>query len=169
MKFTVVGLVGAFLAAIVGANLIAAHYGPAASIYTAFGLIGLDFITRDRLADFWQHSRWLKMSLLIGAGAGLSYLLNRNAGTIAEASCIAFAAAETVEAVSYHLLRGRPWMERAPEAAVLAALVDSILFPTIAFGGVMWSVTFGQFTAKVAGALLWAALLRYVSPRVVTA
>ncbi len=157
-------LVVLFLTAIVAANLITTHYGPSASIYNAFFLIGLDFITRDRLADFWGTTRWVKMALLIAAGGVLSYAVNADAAKIAEASCIAFAAAEIVEALAYHFLRRQQWVERAPKAALLAAAVDSLVFPTIAFGGVMWSITFGQFFAKLAGAVVWAWVVARVMP-----
>jgi hypothetical protein len=30
--------------------------------YNAFALIGLDLITRDRLADFWGTTRWAKVA-----------------------------------------------------------------------------------------------------------
>lgn len=157
-------LIALFLAAIVAANLITTHYGPSASIYNAFFLIGLDFITRDRLADFWGTTRWVKMIALIVVGGGLSYWLNRNAGTIAVASMVAFASAEAVEALAYHVLRKRQWLERAPKAALLAAGVDSLIFPTIAFGGVMWAITFGQFFAKLAGAVVWTWVVARVFP-----
>lgn len=155
----VIGLVVVFLAAIVAANLITTHYGPSASIYNAFFLIGLDLVTRDRLADFWGTTRWVKMGLLILVGSALSYAVNRDAATIAEASAIAFAAAEAVEATIYFVVRRRQWVERANIAATFGAAVDSLIFPTIAFGGVMWGITFGQFTAKLAGAFLWSLLI----------
>lgn len=59
------GLVGLFLSAIVGANLISAHFGPGASIYNAFFLIGLTLTTRDRLHDLWGRNRFRNMALLI--------------------------------------------------------------------------------------------------------
>ncbi len=163
-RLQVAGLIVAFLAAIVAANLITTHYGPSASIYNAFFLIGLDFITRDRLADFWGTTRWAKMIALIAVGGGLSYWLNADAGKIAIASMVAFSAAELVEATAYHFLRRRQWLERAPKAALLAAAVDSLIFPTIAFGGVMWAITFGQFFAKLAGAVVWSWVVVRVMP-----
>jgi uncharacterized PurR-regulated membrane protein YhhQ (DUF165 family) len=54
---------------------------------------------------------------------------------------------------------------RANAAAWLGAAIDSFVFPTLAFGGVQWSITVGQFTAKTAGALLWSALIARVRPR----
>lgn len=160
----IAGLIVVFLATIAAANLITTHYGPGASVYNAFFLIGLDFITRDRLADFWGTTRWPKMIALIATGGLLSYLVNKGSGDIAIASMVAFSAAELVEAVVYHLLRRRQWVERAPKAALFAAAVDSLIFPTIAFHGIMWSVTFGQFFAKVAGAVVWAWVVARLLP-----
>jgi queuosine precursor transporter len=157
-------LVAVYLAAIVVANLITARYGPAASIYNAFALIGLDLITRDRLADFWGTTRWAKMALLIAAGSALSYLIAQDARSVAEASAISFACAETGEGLVYHLLRHRQWVERANTSAWLGAAIDSLVFPTLAFGGLVWSTSVGQFTAKTAGALLWSALIVHVRP-----
>ncbi len=157
-------LVAVYLAAIVAANLITAHYGPTASVYNAFALIGLDLITRDRLADFWGTTRWAKMALLIAAGSTLSYLIAQDAASVAEASAISFACAETGEGLIYHLLRHRQWVQRANTAAWLGAAIDSLVFPTLAFGGLMWSTSLGQFTAKTAGALLWSAVIVRVRP-----
>lgn len=162
-------LVGVYLAAIVTANIITARYGPTASVYNAFALIGLDLITRDRLADFWGTRRWQRMALLIGAGSAISFLVAQNVQAIAEASAISFACAETGEGLLYHLLRRREWVQRANAAAWLGAAIDSFIFRTLAFGGVEVSTTVGQFTAKTAGALLWSAVIARVRPRRVEA
>ncbi len=164
-RVKVASLVGVYLAAIVTANIITARYGPTASVYNAFALIGLDLITRDRLADFWGTTRWRKMALLIAAGSVISFLVAQNVQAIAEASAISFACAETGEGLLYHLLRRREWVQRANAAAWLGAAIDSFVFPTLAFGGVQWSTTVGQFTAKTAGALLWSVLIARVRPR----
>ncbi len=157
-------LVAVYLAAIVAANLITARYGPVASVYNAFALIGLDLITRDRLADFWGTTRWAKMALLIATGSALSYLIAQDARSVAEASAVSFACAETGEGLLYHLLRRRQWFERANTAAWLGAAIDSLVFPSLAFGGLVWSTSVGQFTAKAAGALLWSAVIVRVCP-----
>lgn len=154
-QFKIAVLVALFLAAIVVANLTLTAWGPSAIIPNAFFLIGLDLITRDRLADFWGTTRWFKMLALIAAGGALSYWVNQDAATIATASVIAFAAAELVEAAVYHLLRKQRWVERAPKAALVGAAVDSIVFPTLAFGGFVFATSFAQFAAKLAGALVW--------------
>jgi hypothetical protein len=148
-------LVVLFLAAIVVANLTLTAWGPSAIIPNAFFLIGLDLITRDRLADFWGTTRWAKMLALIAAGGALSYWLNADAATIAKASVVSFAAAELIEAIAYHVLRRQRWVERAPKAALIGAAVDSVMFPTLAFGGFVFATSFDQFAAKLAGALVW--------------
>lgn len=149
-----------YLAAIVAANLTVALFGPAMSIVNAFLFIGLDLTTRDRLHDAWR-GRWLwpKMAALIATGSAISWLLNRDAGQIALASLVAFAAAGAVDAVAYHLLRFRTWRTRVNGSNVLAAAVDSLVFPTLAFGALLPWIVLGQFAAKVAGGVLWAELL----------
>lgn len=150
-----------YLGAIVAANLITTEFGPSASIYNAFFLIGLNLTVRDALHDMWERHRFLKMAALIATGSALAYAVNADAGKVALASFAAFAAAETVDAVMYHALklRGVRWLERVTSSNFLSSAVDSIVFPTIAFSGVMWSITFGQFVAKVAGGLVFALLL----------
>jgi uncharacterized PurR-regulated membrane protein YhhQ (DUF165 family) len=154
-----------YLAAITAANLITAHYGPEASIYNAFALIGLTLVVRDQLHDAWQEHRLVKMLCLITAGSVLAYAVTPAAGLIGLASGVAFLAAETVDAVVYHTVRRWPWLERSNFSNFFGAAVDSIVFPTIAFGGVMWGITVGQFTAKVAGALLFTLLLARIKQR----
>ena len=163
-RLKIAGLVVVYLAAIVAANLSLTHWGPSAIIPNAFFLIGLDLITRDRLADFWGTTRWPKMLLLIAAGGALSYWLNDDAAKIAIASTVSFAAAELCEAVAYHILRKQRWTERAPKAALLGAAVDSIVFPTLAFGVFSFSTSFGQFAAKLAGAVVWTWVIAKLMP-----
>jgi hypothetical protein len=157
-------LVTAFLAAIVIANIALTHLGPSWIMPIAFLLIGLDFITRDRLADFWGTTRFAKMLGLILVGGALSWWFNRHSIQIAEASTISFIVAEVAEAIIYHLLRHQRWVERAPRAAVVAAIVDSVVFPTLAFGSFVFVTSFGQFCAKVAGALVWSWVVLYLVP-----
>jgi len=152
-------LVAVFLAAITAANLISAHYGPEASIYNAFALIGLTLVIRDQLHDEWQEHRLPKMLALIVVGSALAYLVTPDAGRIGMASGVAFLAAESVDALVYHAARSWEWLERSNVSNLFGAAVDSVVFPTLAFGGFMWGITLGQFTAKVAGALLFSLII----------
>jgi queuosine precursor transporter len=149
-------MVAMYLAAIVAANLLVAWFGPAMSIINAFLFIGLDLTSRDRLHDAW-HGRGLvwKMAALIAVGSLLSWLLNRDAGQIALASFLAFAAAAIVDTLAYHLLRNRPWWQRVNGSNIASAAVDSLIFPTVAFGALLPAIVLGQFAAKVLGGMVW--------------
>jgi hypothetical protein len=154
-----VWLVTTYLVAIIAANLSLEHWGPQAAMYNAFIFIGLDLTCRDRLHDLWRGRLLRNMSLLIATGSGLSYLLNRDTGRIAVASMVAFGAAATADALLYHVLRGHTWYERANQSNLAGAAVDSALFLPLAFGIFPWAVMFGQFTAKVAGGVVWSFVL----------
>ncbi len=164
-QLKVPALVTLWLAAIVVANLTITHYGPKASIVTAFGLIGLNLCTRDALQTWWYPKPWLKMAALILAGSSLSYALNSSSATatIAVASAIAFASSESLEGVIYHLARRKPWVERANIAAIFGAALDSILFVWIAFG-FNWEIVTAQSFAKLAGCFVWSLLIVWLLP-----
>lgn len=152
--------VGLYLFAIVAANLTIAAFGPAWSIVNAFLFIGMDLTARDRLHDAW-HGRglWRKMALLVATGSLLSYALNRNAGQIALASFVAFGLAGIADTVVYSLLRRRTYMQRVNGSNLVSAAVDSLVFPTLAFGGIMPWITLGQFAAKIGGGFVWSVVL----------
>lgn len=146
----------AYAAAMTLANLSVATFGPAISPINAFFLIGLDLALRD-----WLHVRlrvW-QMGALIAATGALTYVLNPAAGQIAIASACAFTAAALVDWGTFARLRGS-WMFRANGSNVAGAAVDSLLFPTIAFGALMPHIVAMQFVAKVAGGAVWAWLIR---------
>ena len=143
-----------YAAAMTLANLSVAAFGPAISPVNAFVLIGLDLALRD-----WLHVRlraWQMLALIVAAGA-LTYLLNPAAGKIAIASSCAFTAAALVDWLTFARLRGS-WLFRANGSNVAGAAVDSLIFPTLAFGALMPHIVLLQFVAKVAGGAMWAAL-----------
>jgi uncharacterized PurR-regulated membrane protein YhhQ (DUF165 family) len=159
-------LVTAYLAAIVAANLSIAHWGPTAAIYNAFVFIGLDLTARDRLHDLWRGHLLRNMAALIAAGSALSYVAGLWIGTgpfvgqIALASCIAFGAAATADALAYHLLRSRPWYERANQSNLVGSAVDSFVFVALWPFPFNFTTAFTVFAAKVAGGVCWSFLLR---------
>lgn len=137
------------------ANLSVTAFGPSVTPINAFVLIGLDLALRD-----WLHVRlkvW-QMGALIACTGLLTYALNPAAGMIAVASACAFSAAALVDWAAFVRLRGS-WLFRANGSNVAGAAVDSLLFPTIAFGALMPHIVAMQFVAKVAGGALWAWLL----------
>jgi uncharacterized PurR-regulated membrane protein YhhQ (DUF165 family) len=134
------------------ANLSVAAFGPAVSPINAFFLIGFDLAMRD-----WLHVR-LKQTHMIAliAGTGvLTYVLNPAAGMIAIASASAFTLAALVDFAVFSKVSGS-WLKRSNTSNVAAAAVDSIVFPTIAFGALMPHIVLMQFVAKVSGGAIWA-------------
>ena len=155
-----------YLLAAVLANLSVAYFGPSSTIVNAFLFIGLDLTARDKLHDAWQgKSLWGKMFLLIAVGSGISYLLNRNAGMIAIASLAAFGVAGVVDAVIYQFLHDKKWMVKVNGSNLFSALADSLVFPTIAFGGFLPLIVLGQFAAKVTGGFIWSWIIARVSKK----
>lgn len=153
-------LVVVYLLAIVAANLLAARFGPGVAVLNAFLFIGLDLSTRDQLHARWQ-GRWLwpRMLLLIASGGLLAFLLG-GSGQVALASCIAFVAASSVDALIYRALRRHTRLFQINGSNLAGAIVDSLLFPLLAFGWPLsWVIVLGHVLAKVAGGAIWALLL----------
>jgi len=145
-----------YVATMLLANLLVSKFGPAISPVLAFFLIGFDLSMRD-----WLQVRmrpWL-MAVLIGAAGLMTYALNPAAGIIAIASAIAFTSAALVDWATFTRLRGS-WLFRANGSNVAGAALDSLIFPTLAFGVLMPHIVALQFLAKVSGGAVWAYALR---------
>ena len=138
------------------ANLLVATFGPSISPINAFLLIGLDLTLRD-----WLHVKlktWQMGGLILGTSA-LTYLLNPAAGMIAVASAMSFLIAALVDWAVFVKTTGS-WIKKANISNTAGAAVDSLLFPTIAFGVLMPEIVVLQFVAKVAGGAIWSFLLQ---------
>jgi len=158
-------IVALYLAAVVGANLTVAAFGPAWSVVNAFVFIGFDLTSRDRLHREWHGNGLVwKMALLIAAGGAISWALNADAAQIAVASTISFVLSAIVDTLVFQGLRGRSWMAQVNGSNVASAAVDSIVFPTLAFGALLPFVVAGQFAAKVGGGYVWSRVLRRAVP-----
>ena len=158
MKESIV--IGGYLGAAVAANITVQYFGPAAMPIIAFVMIGLDLTSRDYLHEVWQGKRlgW-KMLALIGGGSGLTYLVNHEAERIAWASFLAFACAGATDAVTYALLKGRARMLEVNGSNMISALVDSAVFPAVAFGLFNFKTVGLQYAAKMAGGWVWSMIL----------
>lgn len=149
-----------YLTSIILANLIVSMLGPSSVIWVAFLFIGLDLTSRDYLHEAWHNEGlWWKMAVLVGTGSLFTYLLNTSAGPVAIASFVAFALAGIADTVTYHLLKDRARMVKINGSNVVSALVDSVVFPTMAFGAFMPLIILGQFAAKVGGGFVWSLIL----------
>lgn len=146
----------AYAAAMVAANLLVSVFGPVVTPLNAFVLIGFDLAVRD-----WLHVRlrvWQMLLLIVATGA-VTYGLNPAAGIIAVASAVSFTAAALVDWSVFSAVTGS-WFRRANASNIAGAAVDSLLFPTIAFGALLPHIVAMQFIAKVAGGAVWAWILR---------
>ena len=138
------------------ANLSIATFGVWISPINAFIFIGLDLALRD-----WLHVRlkmW-QMGALIASTGVLTYALNPSAGTIAIASSASFMLAALADWAVFTKVTGS-WVKRANTSNVAGAAVDSIAFPTIAFGNLMPEIIAMQFFAKIAGGAIWSYLFK---------
>lgn len=149
-----------YVAAMLLANLFVSKFGPAISPVLAFFLIGFDLSMRD-----WLHVRLsaLQMIGLITVAGSLTYILNPAAGMIAVASAVAFTSAALVDWATFTRLRGT-WLFRANGSNLAGAAVDSLIFPTLAFGVLMPHIVALQFVAKITGGLIWSLALSRLQP-----
>lgn len=144
-------LIAIYAAAIIAANLLVAQFGPSITPINAFFLIGLDLALRNYLS--FRMNKLQMAAMILGTGL-LSYMVNPAAGMIAIASCVAFTASALADWATFNTVQGR-WMKRNLAGNSVGALVDSIIFPTIAFGALMPAIVLAQFAAKVAGGTVW--------------
>lgn len=138
------------------ANLSIATFGVWVSPINAFIFIGLDLALRD-----WLHVRlkmW-QMGALIASTGVLTYALNPSAEMIAVASSASFMLAALADWAVFTKITGS-WFKRSNTSNVAGAAVDSIAFPTIAFGVLMPEIIAMQFFAKIAGGGVWTYLLK---------
>jgi uncharacterized PurR-regulated membrane protein YhhQ (DUF165 family) len=153
----------AYAVAMTAANLLVATFGPSISPVNAFFLIGLDLTLRD-----WLHVRlktWQMGALIVGTGA-LTYLLNPAAEMIAVASAVSFLIAVLVDWAIFVKTSGS-CLKRTNISNMGGAAIDSLLFPTIAFGVLMPEIVALQFIAKVAGFAIWSLAFKKLQAKLI--
>ena len=158
MRIETVGLVALYLGAIVLANVTFGIWEMASEPWNSMLLIGLDLTTRDRLHEAWGRRglAW-KMGALILAGSALSAVLGaifaEGVVRVAIASAAAFGSAALVDTAVFGLLRRR-WV-RVNSSNAVAGLVDSVVFPTVAFGELDWALAAYFAAVKFIGGAIW--------------
>lgn len=144
--------VGAYLATVIAANWLTAHYG---FVPVGLGLLatagtyaaGLAFVARDLVQDTAGRSGAV---IVLVAGAGLSWFVATP--TLAVASAAAFGLSELADMAIYTPLRRRGYVRAAFASNLVGAAVDTVVF--------LWLAGFGL--AGVAGQLVgktWITLL----------
>jgi hypothetical protein len=152
---------GIYIAALVAANLLVAWLGVWFSLVNAFVLIGLDLSLRDKLHDLWEGDKLpIKMCGLIATASIVSYAINPATGMIAFASLAAFSLSMVADTLVYRYLKDKEWMIRVNGSNIAGSAVDSVVFPTIAFGGLMLEIVALQFIAKVGGRYIWSRIFK---------
>lgn len=149
--------VALYACAIVAANLLVLRFGPSITPILAFFLIGLDLALRN-----WLNLRMRPFAmgaLILGTGA-ITFALNPAAQNIAIASAVAFTCASLIDWLAFRAAKGCTWMQRNLAGSISGAAVDSLIFPSLAFGALMPAIVLMQFVAKVAGAACWAYVIR---------
>ena len=155
--------VSLFLAAVLAANLAVSHFGQSALPFTAFILIPFDMVVRDALHETWRgRGLWLRMALLISTGSILTALLSWDAKQIAIASFTAFLLSGVSNALVYHLLDNQRRIFKMNASNLVAAMVDSIVFPVIAFSSVSIGLCIAQAGSKFVGGLIWSSSFLFV-------
>ena len=140
-----------YAAAVIAANLSVAAFGPSITAVNAFFLIGLDLALRNWIG---QRLGFAKMGALIVGTGLISYLINPASGMIAVASCVAFTVSALADWATFNTVAGS-WLKRNFAGNSVGALLDSVIFPTLAFGSLMPMIVLAQFIAKVAGGTVW--------------
>jgi queuosine precursor transporter len=158
--------VSLYLLAIILANFSVFYFGVNAAYVNAFLFIGLDLTSRDSLHEIWNNENlFLKMLVLVFSGSFISFLLNTDAYNIALASFLAFFVAGMVDYVIYKILHNHNRMVKINGSNIFGSMTDSLIFPTIAFGGFSIVVTLGQFLAKVLGGFFWSLIIDQIDKR----
>ena len=143
-----VAATAAYLASIVAANWLTAHYGfvpvglglmATAGTYAA----GLAFIARDAVQD---TAGRLGAVAALAAGAVLSWWLSTPA--LAVASAVAFGLSELADMAIYTPLRKRGYIRAAVASNLLGAVVDTVVFLWLAGFGLAPLVVAGQLVGK---------------------
>jgi hypothetical protein len=151
-----------YLFSAVIANLVVARFGPAAVVPVGFLAIGFDLTARDALHEEWHgKALFVKMATLIFLGSLIAFLLNRQSLSVAVASFVSFAVAGGTDTLVYEVLYSRKKMTKVNLSNLASAAVDSLAFPTLAFGAFLPWTVLGQFVAKALGGAAWSLVLKH--------
>lgn len=155
-----------YLGAVIAANGLVTVFGQIALPLTAFVLIAFDLLARDVLHEKWRgRSLWPNMFLLVSAGSFLSYASAIASPRVSLASAVSFMVMGLTDVFIYWLLDNHPKVIKMNGSNLISAIVDSLLFPTLAFGMIIPWMSLAQAISKFTGGFLWTALFLYLINR----
>lgn len=152
-----------WIAAVIGANLTAGWFLPLLGVQFAVGtlMFGVTFTLRDMLHRFGRKTVYTTIAVGALVNLAVSFALDIPLRIIL-ASFTAIVIAETVDTEVFHALRKRRWWVRAVSSNAIAVPLDTLLFTTLAFGGILpwvdfFEVNIGDTLVKfaVGGTLIW--------------
>lgn len=153
-----------YVGSIVAANWLTARYGlvpvwpgllTTAGTYAA----GAALLLRDAVQE--TAGRWAVFAAIVAGGA-ISWLMSTP--DLALASTVAFAVAELADFAVYTPLRDRGWARAVLASNTVGAVLDTLLFLTLAGFPLTASIVSGQLVGK----LLWATLLPVLAVKAAT-
>lgn len=138
------------------ANLLVGIFGPWITPINALVIIGADMVIRDRI----QYENGFSWAIFCCLLAGIiTFLINPETQMIAVASFVSILLAGISSALVFKLKNGNFYSKSYP-ANVICAAIDSLVFPYVAFGSIMFDISLMQFIAKVVGATLVLYIMR---------
>lgn len=127
-----------------GVPIFLGYEAPAAALVVGFTFLARDYVHR--------HLGLMACLGAIAAGTALSVLVNPS---LALASGAAFLFSELADLAVLQKLRARGWSRAVAASNVVGALLDSLIFLSLAFGSLAFLP--GQLLAKLLTTLLWLA------------
>ena len=157
MKAKTIVCVVVYLAAAVAANTLVSVFGVWALLMTATLMVPINLTTRDVLHEQWIDNYLpVRMAALVIAGSCLSFFTASQ--EICYASMIAFACSSSTDTAVYHMLHNRTSFIKMNTSNIASSIVDSTVFPFIAFGVIVPSITISQATLKIVSGIIWTAV-----------
>lgn len=145
------------------ANILVSEFGPVMIPINSFFLIGADMVIRDKMHNKWKGKNlWLKMILSIASAGVISALISPGSYMIAFASFASFFVSSIANTIVYDKLFNKEWMIKSNGSNAVGSVIDSFMFPTIAFGVIMPEIVIMQIAMKTLGSLFWSCLIKPV-------
>lgn len=145
-----------YLFSIVLANILILQFGSWMIPIVSFLLIGFDLVVRDKLTDVISKLQMFIMILISGL---ITFIINSNSIQISIASSLSFTIASLVDWYVFVNSSGT-WSQRSYKSNIFGATVDSLIFPTIAFGSFILHIVVIQIITKIIGSAMWVYLIR---------
>ena len=126
-----------YIAMFVIANFLVLNFGKMGILIASSIFIPFDFVMRCYFQETWKGKDLvLRMGGLILIASVISYFMNYEVKDIAIASFFSFFSSQITAAIIYQLLKKRDYLIKVNGSDLFAIIVDSVIFQSIAFGGI---------------------------------